>query len=67
MSIFEDSKSFGLISLIDIAKAYLGETNERIGLPGFQRNAVWNEIRVEELWDSLLCYFPIGSILLARK
>ncbi|MHB0923977.1 MAG: GmrSD restriction endonuclease domain-containing protein [Bellilinea sp.] len=66
MPIFEKDESFGLISLYGIAQAYLGNTSEKISLPGFQRNAVWNETRVEELWDSLLCYFPIGSILLAR-
>src|SRR5665648_276285 len=66
MPIFEKDNSFGLISLYGIAQAYLGNTSEKISLPGFQRNAVWNETRVEELWDSLLCYFPIGSILLAR-
>lgn len=66
MDIFEKDKSFGLISLYGIAQAYLGNTDEKISLPGFQRNAVWNEMRVEELWDSILCYFPIGSILLAK-
>jgi len=66
MGIFEADKSFGLITLPDLAHAYLGDMDEKIGLPGFQRNAVWNETRVEELWDSILCHFPIGSILLAR-
>jgi hypothetical protein len=66
MGIFEADKSFGLITLPDLAHAYLGDMDEKIGLPGFQRNAVWNEERVEDLWDSILCHFPIGSILLAR-
>lgn len=36
-----------------------------IALPAVQRGAVWRPRQVEELWDSLLRGFPIGSLLLA--
>ncbi|MEQ1792973.1 MAG: DUF262 domain-containing protein [Nitrospira sp.] len=35
-------------------------------LPALQRGAVWKPYQVEQLWDSLLREFPIGSFLLAR-
>lgn len=66
MSLFNEGQAFGLVSLPELALSFLGKTEDRIGLPGFQRNAVWREEKVEALWDSLLCRFPIGSILLAR-
>lgn len=66
MKLFENNHSFGLVSLPDLALSFLGKTEDHISLPGFQRNAVWKEEKVEALWDSLLCRFPIGSILLAR-
>lgn len=34
-------------------------------LPALQRGAVWRAYQVEEIWDSLLRGFPIGSFLLA--
>jgi hypothetical protein len=65
---FKNDKKFAEISLAQISKSFLGksETGETITLPGFQRNAVWTETKVEDLWDSMLCRFPIGAILLAR-
>ncbi len=33
-------------------------------LPALQRGAVWRSYQVEEVWDSLLRGFPIGSFLL---
>ena len=37
-----------------------------IRLPSFQRNAVWNEARVELLWDSVTRRMPIGTLLFSR-
>ena len=34
-------------------------------LPSFQRDAVWDEERVELLWDSLLRGIPIGNLIVA--
>lgn len=34
-------------------------------LPNLQRGAVWKPYQMEQLWDSLLRGFPIGSFLLA--
>jgi len=62
---FEQNPKFDLVSLCKLASSYLGEEGREIGIAGFQRNAVWREPRIEDLWDSLLCRFPIGSILLA--
>jgi len=65
--LFEDNDSFDFISLERLASLYLENDNERIELAGFQRGSAWKSSNVEELWDSLLRWFPIGSILLARS
>jgi hypothetical protein len=44
----------------------LNSDQKRILLPSFQRDAVWDEKRVELLWDSILRRYPIGSLLFAR-
>jgi len=72
---FEED-AFEMIPLRLLAELYLPSTREetelndvmqnKIRIPGFQRNAVWKEDKVQALWDSILCHFPIGSILLAR-
>ncbi len=64
--LFQDNDTFDFISLKRLAFSYLEDESERIELAGFQRGAAWNSANVEELWDSLLRWFPIGSILLAR-
>ena len=64
---FESGTPFEMVPLSKLSEDLLGQSPEKIGLPAFQRNAVWSEEKVEALWDSLLCRFPIGSILLARK
>jgi len=65
--LYEDNDSFDFISLKRLAKSYYIENDtERIALAGFQRGAAWKAVNVEALWDSLLRWFPIGSILLAR-
>jgi hypothetical protein len=35
-------------------------------LPSFQRDAVWDEERLELLWDSLMRAMPIGNFIVAR-
>ncbi len=35
------------------------------GLPALQRGAVWKSQQVEEIWDSLVQGFPIGSFLVS--
>lgn len=65
-SLFTTDNPFALVTLPDLASKYLGEEDDAISLAGFQRNAVWREKKVQALWDSLLCRFPIGSLLLAR-
>jgi hypothetical protein len=42
----------------------LGEGNLR--LPSFQRDAVWDEERVELLWNSLLRGMPLGNFIIVR-
>jgi len=64
--LFENNKSFDFISLRKLAQGYLEDDTERVELAGFQRGAAWKAANVEDLWDSLLRWFPIGSILLAR-
>ena len=48
---FENDKMFAEISLAQISKSFLGksEAGEVITVPGFQRNAVWKETKVEDL------------------
>jgi uncharacterized protein with ParB-like and HNH nuclease domain len=36
-------------------------------LPSFQRDAVWDEERVELLWDSLLRGIPLGNLIIASQ
>lgn len=64
--LFENNQSFDFISLQKLAQGYLEDDGERIALAGFQRGAAWKAANVEDLWDSLLRWFPIGSILVAR-
>lgn len=64
--LFQQNDTFDFISLKRLASSYLEDESERIELAGFQRGAAWKAANVEALWDSLLRWFPIGSILLAR-
>ena len=66
MSSLFDSDPFELICLPKLADGLLKPADKQFGMAGFQRNAVWKEDKVEDLWDSIFCYFPIGSIMLAR-
>jgi len=64
--LFQQNDTFDFISLRRLANSYLEDEKERIELAGFQRGAAWKAGNVEALWDSLLRWFPIGSILLAK-
>lgn len=39
------------------------QVNHDLFLPAIQREFVWNTDRIERLFDSILCDFPIGSFL----
>lgn len=39
--------------------------NWQVALPALQRGAVWKPQQVEDLWDSLMRGFPIGSFLVS--
>jgi hypothetical protein len=57
-------------SLVDYVKMFVTEQDRdfnSIQLPPIQRNAVWNMVQVESLWDSLLRGFPIGSFMLSPR
>jgi uncharacterized protein with ParB-like and HNH nuclease domain len=41
--------------------------NNNISLPTVQRGFVWKPHQIENLWDSLLRGYPIGSFVLSRK
>lgn len=41
---------------------YLTKINNKIFLPGLQREFVWNPDQIEELFDSLIREYPIGII-----
>ena len=32
-------------------------------IPTFQRDVVWDRNRIKRLWDSILKFYPLGSIL----
>lgn len=63
--LFAGDRRFEFVPIRVLADAVNAEV-PTVALPSFQRDAVWDERRVELLWDSLLRGFPIGSILLAR-
>ena len=41
-------------------------TRGQYQIPTFQRNVVWERSRVKRLWDSILKFYPLGSILVWR-
>ncbi|WP_146417589.1 DUF262 domain-containing protein [Haloarcula hispanica] len=41
---------------------YIQDINERIFLPGLQREYVWSEKQTEKLFDSLIRGYPVGQI-----
>lgn len=53
-------------SLKEIAGWQLNKCNCKVELPTLQRGFVWKPKQIEDLWDSLLRGFPIGSFLLSK-
>lgn len=65
----EQNKSARLFTIRDIANWQLLSTEgtKKVELPALQRGFVWRPAQIEELWDSLLRGFPIGSFLLSHQ
>jgi len=55
------------ISLEEIAEWQINAEQSEVELPLVQRGFVWKPHQVENLWDSLLRGYPIGSFLLSGK
>jgi len=53
-------------SLQEIANWQLNSEQSPVELPSVQRGFVWKPKQVEDLWDSLLRGYPIGSFLFSR-
>ena len=53
-------------SLKEIADWQLKPEHSKIELPSVQRGFVWKPKQVEDLWDSILREYPIGSFLLSK-
>ena len=66
MNLFCDHPNFDHMTLRDLGLNYYNPEQQTLAPVGFQRNAVWKELKVQDLWDLLLSGFPIGAILLAR-
>lgn len=70
IEVFREDKSscrslvFKIVSLERYISLLSGEA--KIGLPKFQRDAVWDPQRVETLWDSIFRGFSISSMILAK-
>jgi hypothetical protein len=69
MKIQEQNNSTRLFTIRDIANWQLlaAEETKKVELPSLQRGFVWRPSQIEELWDSLLRGFPIGSFLLSHQ
>ncbi|WP_295441877.1 DUF262 domain-containing protein [uncultured Thiodictyon sp.] len=64
------SGAAALLTLAQIAAWQVAHAPAKPGpiiaaLPAFQRGAVWKVEQIEELWDSILRRFPIGSFVIA--
>jgi len=53
-------------TLQEIADWQLNSEKSVVELPSIQRGFVWKPKQVEDLWDSLLRGYPIGSFLFSR-
>lgn len=51
----------------EIADWQLHNDKSQVELPSIQRGFVWKSKQVEDLWDSLLRGFPIGSFLFSKS
>lgn len=54
-------------TLQEIADWQLHNDKSQVELPSIQRGFVWKPKQVEDLWDSLLRGFPIGSFLFSKS
>lgn len=54
------------LSLQEIADWQLNSERSEVELPSVQRGFVWKPKQVEDLWDSLLREYPIGSFLFSK-
>ena len=54
-------------TLKQIANWQLGGTKSNVELPDLQRGFVWKPKQIEDLWDSILRGYPIGSFLLSKE
>ncbi|WP_347962940.1 DUF262 domain-containing protein [Lactococcus formosensis] len=54
------------LSLREIANWQLEAEYSEVDLPTIQRGFVWKPKQIEDLWDSILRGYPIGSFLLQR-
>lgn len=52
--------------LKEIANWQLDRVNSRVELPNLQRGFVWKPKQIEDLWDSILREYPIGSFLFSK-
>lgn len=53
-------------SLQEIANWQLNTANSLVELPSIQRGFVWKPKQIEDLWDSILRGYPIGSFLFSK-
>src|SRR5947208_3174022 len=65
MRLFTNGRNVDTLTLGEIGDVITGEVPQ-LGLPKFQRDAVWDAERVELLWDSMLRGFPFGAFIVAR-
>ena len=52
-------------TLVEISNWQIKSNESKVKLPTLQRGFVWKAKQIEDLWDSLLRGFPIGSFLLS--
>ena len=50
-----------IFTLEEIAKWELNPEHSGVELPSIQRGFVWKPKQIEDLWDSILRGYPIGS------
>ncbi|MDX4975603.1 DUF262 domain-containing protein [Myroides odoratimimus] len=54
-------------NLTNIANWQLDKDNSNVTLPSVQRGFVWKPKQIEDLWDSIMRGYPIGSFLLSKN
>lgn len=56
----ERKLNYGEVSIYEVLEDI---KNGKYVMPAFQRQYVWNMERIEKLWDSILCNYPISTFL----